>query len=158
MHCGEGKHVTQLFSQEKWKKWNSRICWNTQYKKPWAMNEVRIWVWNKRNKGENCLTLKSSQKLFYIGVDGILIKRRNAHNITLYHSVSISKKINKRYRCKIIQIFAPTEDHQEEETGIFHEYIKEVLNKNKKKIYNNFKAKIGIHQNPVEKGISPEYE
>ena len=124
-----------------------------------------------RRKGENCITLKSGHKLFYKGNEeqklggvGILINKTEAVNITQYHHaiservIAIDIKINKRYTCKIIQVYAPTTGHKEEEIETFYEHINEALNKNKTKytiIMGDFNAKVGKQEDPNEQGIGP---
>ena len=82
-----------------------------------------------RRKGENCITLKTGHINYKeneeqkVGEVGILINKTEAVNIIQYHAIlkrviAIDIKINKRYTCKIIQVYAPTTDHKKRNRNI----------------------------------------
>ncbi|XP_072381232.1 uncharacterized protein [Diabrotica undecimpunctata] len=94
-----------------------------------------------RRHGENLTTLKSGH-IFYsidsetesIGRVGFFIHNRLADDIVITRSIStgvayLIVKLNQRYKIKIIQVYAPTTNHPDEEIEDFYDDITAALKK-----------------------------
>ncbi|XP_060517971.1 uncharacterized protein LOC132696860 [Cylas formicarius] len=121
-----------------------------------------------RRCGESCTTLQNGHTLYHRGNQtnkingvGFLVNKNIVNNIIEYKSIServisIDLRVNKRYTCKIIQVYAPTTEHEDEEVEEFYEEINQVLNNNTAHyvlMMGDFNAKIGIRSDPQEKGV-----
>lgn len=112
-----------------------------------------------RNRGEELTELPSGHMMYAranhqqnIGGVGFLINKNIKNQITEYDSVSerlayVQMKISKRYRIKIVQIYAPTTDHNDEEVEGLYDEIAKCLrqgNCNFRLLIGDFDAKLGI--------------
>lgn len=118
-----------------------------------------------RRKGEGQLTLRSGHLFYYVGAEdtavggvGFLIHRKLTKNIVEIKSrniriASVTIKLNKRYNLKIIQAYAPTCSHSNEEVDIFYEDIANEMSDSKTQytmIIGDFNAKIGVKEDEEE--------
>lgn len=117
-----------------------------------------------RRATEKLITLKSGN-LFYhshtdnsIGGVGFFINKRQIPRVTAVKSISsrvayINLNLNSRYSLKIIQVYAPTSDHDDEEVDMFYEDISTAANDNR--CYytitcGDFNAKVGKNNDTNE--------
>ncbi|XP_072048648.1 craniofacial development protein 2-like [Amphiura filiformis] len=89
-----------------------------------------------RRRGEDFTELKSGHHFYHIGTKdkseagvGFLIHKSIAGNITEVKGINerlaqLTVKINKRYKIKVIQVYAPTSTHNDEEVDKLYEYMK----------------------------------
>ena len=94
-------------------------------------------------RGENTIHLKSGNCLFWKGYNdkseagvGFLINKNIAGNITDFHPkneriISITIRLNKNYKLKVIQAYAPTTNHPDEEIEEFYEDLDETIKRGK---------------------------
>ncbi|KAK4874513.1 hypothetical protein RN001_013873 [Aquatica leii] len=123
-----------------------------------------------RRTGEQCIKLKSRHVLFSKGREdkkeggvGLLINKTEVDKVSQYKAIServisIVIDINKRYKCKVIQVYAPTLTQEDEEIEKFYEKNNEALKTDKTRytiIMDNFNANVGIQEEPNEQGIGP---
>jgi endonuclease/exonuclease/phosphatase family metal-dependent hydrolase len=122
-----------------------------------------------RKPGEECLKLKSGHTLFYRGSDtqtlihgvGLLINKRWSNHITHTKSISdrviyVCLKLNKRYSIKVIQAYAPTSTHDDEEIEMFYEDIAKAMEENRTQfqfLVGDFNAKLGKSEDDSETSI-----
>ncbi|XP_072016969.1 uncharacterized protein [Amphiura filiformis] len=111
------------------------------------------------------MELKSGHQFYHIGLDkksmagvGFLIHRKWSKHITEVRGINerlaqVTLKLNKKYSIKIIQVYAPTTAHEDEEVDKLYEEIAELL-KTSKIHYNmaigDFNAKVGLGQDGEE--------
>lgn len=121
-----------------------------------------------RRTGEGLVQLKSGNILYYVSKDNtfegvsFLVHKRWVEHITATISIStrvayIILHISKRYQLKIIQIFAPTSQHMDEEVEELYDDITTALDENKINLHiiiGNFNAKVG-HRQEGESCIGP---
>lgn len=111
-----------------------------------------------KRRGEQCLDLNSGNRLYYTGNEnetyggvGFLIRKNLIPYITTYKSVSdrvayIILELPKENKIKLIQVYAPTTTHQDEEVEIFYESLTTAIEEDKVKstvIMGDFNAKLG---------------
>jgi len=113
-----------------------------------------------RRKGEQLVNTEDGHILYTIGGDtsqrgvGFLVHRNIKNKIMKYEGLndrvaSLTMKINSKYQLQIIQVYAPTTSHDDEEVEEFYEDLTSVTDKNKsfyKVIMGDFNAKVGRHQ------------
>ncbi|KAG6440869.1 hypothetical protein O3G_MSEX001433 [Manduca sexta] len=112
-----------------------------------------------RRIGEDTITLKSGNLLFYRGDDqqsrggvGFLVHRSLINNIVSIESVSsrvvyLILRISKRYSLKVIQVYAPTSTHPDEEVEEMYEDISRAIHTSKtyfNVVMGDFNAKLGM--------------
>lgn len=120
-----------------------------------------------RRKGVECIKLNSGQMLFYsgnedraIGGVGILINKKYSNKVIKYRAISdrvlfITIRINQKTAIKIVQTYAPTSTHEDEEVERFYEDIEKSIKDGEDKvkytlIMGDFNAKIGKNRNENE--------
>ena len=111
-----------------------------------------------RRVGESYLELNEGHIFCFRGHEsnkengvGFLINKNLAGNIEEFFSISdriagLIIKLNKKYKMKIIQIYAPTSTHTDEEMEIFYEDLDRALKKQKTQftfVIGDFNAKVG---------------
>ena len=112
-------------------------------------------------KDEKLLDIKYDHQLYCRGTPdgrnsgvGFLINRKLKHNIIHFDSLSdrvtsLTIKLSRRYTLQIIQVYAPTSSHSDEEVEEFYELVTQQLNKHNhhfKIVMGDFNAKIGKKQ------------
>ena len=110
-----------------------------------------------RRKDEKLLDIKYDHQLYYRGTPdgrnsgiGFIINRKLKHNIINFDSLSgrvasLTIKLSRRYTLQIIQVYAPTSSHSDEEVEEFCELVTQQLNKHNhhfKIVMGDFNAKI----------------
>lgn len=118
-----------------------------------------------RRRGEQLVTLKSGHSFYYVGEDnssvggtGFLIHKRHRTNIVSLKKIStrvicLVLKFNTRYNIKIIQTYAPTSNHTDEEVEVFYDDIRDALSGQKTHytiLCGDFNAKMGKRLNDAE--------
>ena len=117
-----------------------------------------IGVSEVRKPGEECLKLQSGHTFFYRGSDsqtlihgvGLFIHKRWSNRITHTKSISdrviyVCLKINNKYSVKVIQAYAPTSTHDDEEVEAFYEDVGKAIGENRSQyqyIVGAFNAKL----------------
>ena len=117
-----------------------------------------------RRKEESFTTLQSGHLLYHSEAnngqagEGSLINKKWKDNITRVSSGSsrvaeLVLRITYRYQLKIVQVYAPTTSHSDEETGNFYNTIDKILEKQTyyKIVMGDFKAKVGGQTNTPER-------
>ena len=82
---------------------------------------------------------------------GFLVNKRLENNLEEFHGVServasVTLKLNERYKLKIIQVYAPTCSHSDEEVENFYEDVQKAIDRKRAHfmvIMGDFNAKIG---------------
>ncbi|KAL0893365.1 hypothetical protein ABMA27_014952 [Loxostege sticticalis] len=107
---------------------------------------------------EDTITLKSGNLLYYREGDqlsqgrvGFLVHRSLINNIITIGSVSsrvayLILRVSKRYSLKVIQVYAPTSKHPDEEVEVMYEDISRAIHKSKtyfNVVMGDFNAKLG---------------
>lgn len=118
-----------------------------------------------RRRGEDQITLKSGHLFHFRGEEdtsnggvGFIIHRKHTQNIIKIDSISpriiyLVLKINTRYSLKIIQTYAPTTTHSDEETENFYEDLETALHATPTYytiLTGDFNAKMGFKQDHAE--------
>ncbi|XP_072022768.1 craniofacial development protein 2-like [Amphiura filiformis] len=118
-----------------------------------------------RRRGEDFTELKSGHHFYHIGTKdkseagvGFLIHKSIAGNITEVKGINerlaqLTVKINKRYKIKVIQVYAPTSTHNDEEVDKLYEEITELLKNSKAQftiVMGDFNAKVGKREDGEE--------
>ncbi|XP_045460954.1 uncharacterized protein LOC123671253 [Harmonia axyridis] len=118
-----------------------------------------------RRRGEQLITLKSGHSFYYVGDDnssvggtGFLIHKRHRTSILSLKKFStrvicLVLKLNTRYNIKIIQVYAPTSDHTDEEVDLFYDDIKNALSDQQAHysiLCGDFNAKMGTRSDVAE--------
>ena len=91
-----------------------------------------------RRKEEGFTTLQSSHLLYHSKANngqagvGFLINKKWKDNITRVNNISprvaeLVLRITTRYQLKIVQVYAPTTSHSEDEINIFYNDIDKIL-------------------------------
>ena len=122
-----------------------------------------------RKPGEECLKLQSGHTLYYRGSDsqslihgvGLFINKRWSNHITYTMSISdrviyVCLKINSKYSIKVIQAYAPTSTHDDEEVETFYEDVEKAMVENRTHyqfIVGDFNAKLGKREEESETSI-----
>ncbi|KAL0829528.1 hypothetical protein ABMA28_003045 [Loxostege sticticalis] len=111
-----------------------------------------------RQEREDTITLKSGDLLYYREGDqlsqgrvGFLVHRSLINNIITIGSVSsrvayLILRVSKRYSLKVIQVYAPTSKHPDEEVEVMYEDISRAIHKSKtyfNVVMGDFNAKLG---------------
>src|ERR1700761_2016532 len=109
-----------------------------------------------RKSGEECLKLQSGHTFFYRGSDsqalihgvGLFIHKRWSNSITHTKSISdrviyVCLKINSMYSVKVIQAYAPTSTHDDEEVETFYADIATAMEENRSHYQCLVGAKLG---------------
>ncbi|KAL0883425.1 hypothetical protein ABMA27_016807 [Loxostege sticticalis] len=111
-----------------------------------------------RRECEDTITLKSGNLLYYREGDqlsqgrvGFLVHRSLINNIITIGSVSsrvayLILRVSKRYSLKVIQVYAPTSKHPDEEVEVMYEDISRAIHKSKtyfNVVMGDFNAKLG---------------
>ena len=113
---------------------------------------------------EECFTKLQSGHLqyHYMAINGqagveFFINRKWKDRIVRVNSISpriaeLVMCITKRYKLKIVQQYAPTTSHSEEDINSFYNYVDETLGKpnHYTRVMEDFNAQIGKRTNPVE--------
>src|SRR6202012_424302 len=134
-----------------------------------ALDKIKwdvVGVSEVRKPGEECLKLQSGHTFFYRGSDsqtlihgvGLFIHKRWSNRITHTKSISdrviyICLKINSQYSVKVIQVYAPTSTHDDEEVETFYEDVEKALDENRSHyqyIVGDFNAKLGKREEESE--------
>ena len=118
-----------------------------------------------RRVGEEFITLNNSgHVLCYRGLDsekkygvGFLVNKKLAGNIETFYSLServagIIIRLNKRYKMKIISVYAPTSTHSDEEVEKFYEDIEKALGEHKTQftyVLGDYNAKVGKYTSGI---------
>jgi hypothetical protein len=117
-----------------------------------------------RRHGETIEQLKSGHVLYTVGNDksdggvGFIINRSLADNVVEYKSASnraamIVIKLSKRYSLKVIQVYAPSTSHDDEEVEEFYENVNTLMDCTRTHftmIIGDFNAKIGKQKHHEE--------
>ena len=113
-----------------------------------------------RRKDERKIQLNSGNILFWKGSTnkneagvGFLINKNIAGNVTNFKAISerlikITLRLSKNYTIKVIQVYAPTTSHSEEETEDFYEQLQDTIDEDKTNatiVMGDLNAKIGIN-------------
>ena len=122
-----------------------------------------------RKPGEECLKLQSGHTFFYRGSDsqtlihgvGLFIHKRWSNRITHTKSISdrviyVCLKINSKYSVKVIQAYAPTSTHDDEEVEAFYEDVGKAIGENRSHyqyIVGDFNPKLGKWEEESEVSI-----
>ncbi|KAL0868479.1 hypothetical protein ABMA27_007962 [Loxostege sticticalis] len=124
----------------------SRLRWSIM-----GLSEVR-------REGEDTITLRSGNLLYYREGDqlsqggvGFLVHRSLINNIITIGSVSsrvayLILRLSKRYSLKVIQVYAPTSKHPDEEVEVMYEDISRAIHKSTtyfNVVMGDFNAKLG---------------
>ena len=114
-----------------------------------------------RRTGEAFIELKEGHVLCYRGHKsrkehgvGFLINKQLAGNIEEFYSINeriagLILRLNKKYKMKILQIYAPTSAHEDEEVEKFYEDVDVALQKHKTQftfLMGDFNAKVGLRK------------
>ncbi|XP_030850967.1 uncharacterized protein LOC115928190 [Strongylocentrotus purpuratus] len=123
-----------------------------------------------RRRGEELTVLKSGHHFYHIGKKnkieagvGFLVHKSIAGNISEIKGINerlaqITIKINKRYKIKIIQVYAPTSTHDDEEVENLYEEITDVMKCSKTQftiVMGDFNAKVGKREEGEGSTIGP---
>ena len=118
-----------------------------------------------KRKEEKELILQSGHLLYYVGDDninhggvGFLVHKSHVHNILQIQSISprvayLTLRLNSRYTIKIIQTYAPTSTHTDEDIKKFYDNISTALQQTPSHytlIIGDFNAKLGHKQDESE--------
>lgn len=117
-----------------------------------------------RRKGENQLTLKSGNLFYHTGEEsglrgvGFLIHKKHAKRVLDIKSISprviyMILGLNQKYSLKIIQAYAPTTGHPDEEAESFYEDVARAMLENRTHymtLIGDFNAKIGCKKDEAE--------
>lgn len=118
-----------------------------------------------RRRGEEQISLKSGNTFYYRGNEessdggvGFIIHKRLVSNILHLESISprvcfVVIKLNQRYSIKVIQVYAPTSTHTDEEVEMFYDDVAMALSKAPTYfsfITGDFNAKIGKKEDEGE--------
>lgn len=121
-----------------------------------------------RRRGEGLVTLKSGHSFYYAGEEdkseggvGFIINKRLKNQILTVKKIStrvvyLVLKLNEKYNIKVIQVYAPTSSHPDEEVDIFYEEITSALNETSTHftiICGDFNAKIGTKLDTSESSL-----
>jgi len=122
-----------------------------------------------RKPGEECLKLQSGHTFFYRGSDsqmlihgvGLFIHKRWSNRIVHTKSISdrvmyVCMKVNSKYSIKVIQAYAPTSTHDDEEVETFYEDITTAIDENRSHyqyLVGDFNAKLGKREEESEISI-----
>jgi exonuclease III len=113
-----------------------------------------------RRKGEQLEQLPSGHVLYTkggeesIGGVGFLVNKNIKDRVVKYEGessrvASLTLKVNSRYQLQVIQVYAPTSSHSDEEVEELYEEIARTMEKDPshfKIIMGDFNAKVGPHQ------------
>lgn len=118
-----------------------------------------------RRRGEGLIKLQSGHSFYYAGEEekseggiGFVINKRLENQILAVKKISsrvafLVLKLNKKYRMKIVQVYAPTSSHTDEEVDILYEDIMSALKDTRTQfttICGDFNAKTGSKKNESE--------
>jgi len=121
-------------------------------------------------RGENQIALKSGHLLQYKGEEniarggvGFMVHKKHIKDIVKIESICsrviyLILKLNKRYTIKIIQVYAPTTDHNDEEIENFYEDIYRAMQQDKTHytlLMGDFNAKLGHREDEAETAVGP---
>lgn len=120
-----------------------------------------------RRIGEGQITLDKGHIFHYAGEEtairgvGFLVHKRHTESIINIKSISprvlfITIQLNKKYSLKIIQAYAPTSDHTEEDIECFYEDISSAIQDEKSHytlLIGDFNAKIGSKIDEAENAV-----
>ena len=102
------------------------------------------------------MVLKAKANNGQAGVD-FLINKKWKDNITRVNNISprlaeLVLRITTRYQLKIVQLYAPTTSHSEDEINIFFNDIDKILENPSHYtiVMGDFNAKVGVRTNPSE--------
>ncbi|XP_065064756.1 craniofacial development protein 2-like [Rhopilema esculentum] len=112
-----------------------------------------------RKKGEQLKQLQSGHVLYTIGENesvggvGFLVNKNIKDRVIEYKGessrvTSLTLKVNSKYQLQVIQVYAPTSSHNDEEVEELYEEIGKSMEKNKsqyKIVMGDFNAKVGQH-------------
>ena len=119
-----------------------------------------------RRKEESFTTLQSGHLLYHSEANngqagvGFLINKKWKDNITRVSSGSsrvavLVPRITDKYQLKIVQVYAPTTSHSDDETDNFYNTIDKILEKQTHYtiVMGDFNAKVGEQTNTSERAI-----
>lgn len=121
-----------------------------------------------RRRGEESLVLSSGHRFIYCGENntsnggvGLFITRRWADKITDIVTISsrviyVCLKLNRRHSIKIIQAYAPTSTHSDEEMERFYDDVSKAMNENRTHymmLIGDFNAKVGKKADETENAV-----
>lgn len=124
-----------------------------------------IGIGEVRRRGEKCVKLQSGHTLFYKGQEdkseggvGLLINKKIANNVIQFIArthriIYIIIKISSKFSLKIIQVYAPTSDYEDEEVESFYEEITQCIEENHTQytlIIGDLNAKVGKKEENTE--------
>ena len=113
-----------------------------------------------RRKGEHLVQLNSGHVLYTkggeksIGGVGFLVNKNIKDRVVEFRGdssrvASLTIKINTKYYLQVVQVYAPTSTHEDEEVEEFYEEVSKIMSENKsyyKIVIGDFNAKVGGHQ------------
>ena len=113
-----------------------------------------------RRKGEHLVQLNSGHVLYTkggeksVGGVGFLVNKNIKDRVVEYRGdssrvASLTIKINAKYHLQIVQVYAPTSTHEDEEVEEFYAEVSKIMSENKsyyKIVLGDFNAKVGSHQ------------
>ena len=125
-----------------------------------------IGISETRRKGENKIQLKSGNIIYWKGHDdrsesgvGFLINKEIVGNIINFKAINeriitITIRLNRKYKIQIIQVYAPTTSHDDKEIEDFYELLDNAIKEEKSNatiITGDFNEKVGTSNNSTEK-------
>ncbi|XP_030747799.1 craniofacial development protein 2-like [Sitophilus oryzae] len=121
-----------------------------------------------RRRGEHLVNLKSGHSFYFVGDENssfggtsFLIHKRHRQNIVSLKKISnrvvyLVLRLSTRYEIKIIQVYAPTTDHPDEEVDIFYDDVDFALKDERTHftiLRGDFNAKMGTKSYPTETSL-----
>ena len=114
----------------------------------------------RRRKGEHLVQLNSGHVLYTkggeksVGGVGFLVNKNIKDRVVEFRGdssrvASLTIKINTKYYLQVVQVYAPTSTHEDEEVEEFYEEVSKIMSENKsyyKIVIGDFNAKVGGHQ------------
>lgn len=137
-------------------------------------NELKTIKWDIlglseiRRRGEEQQILKSGHLFHYRGEEhtssggiGMIVHKKHIPKITKIETIStrvilLILKLNSRYSLKVIQVYAPTTGHTDEEVEKFYEEVTEALQRTRTHytiLMGDFNAKLGFKQDQAETAL-----
>ncbi|XP_059051337.1 craniofacial development protein 2-like [Achroia grisella] len=124
-----------------------------------------------RREGEDTMTLESGHLMYFRegeqpsqGGVGFLVHKTLINNVVEISSVSnrvayLVLKLTERYSLKVVQVYAPTSAHSDDEVESMYEDISKAIHNTSKAFYNivmgDFNAKVGIQTGSESTAMGP---